>query len=64
MIWIELPAIEANIGSEPVELNESLRAVVAVLAEAHERAEPELVKVAMVRLDVVGDLRRRDDAAL
>ena len=24
MIWIELPAIEANIGSEPVELNESL----------------------------------------
>jgi len=47
-----------------VELNESLRAVVAVLAEAHERAEPELVKVAMVRLDVVADLRRRDDAAL
>jgi hypothetical protein len=42
MIWIELPAIEANIGSEPVELNESLRAAVAVLAEAHERAEPRM----------------------
>ena len=60
MIWIELPAIEANIGSEPVELNESLRAVVAVLAEAHERAEPEFVGVAAMWLDVITNLCGRE----
>ena len=47
-----------------MELNESLRAVVAVLAEAHERAEPEFVGVAAMWLDVITDCRRRDDAAL
>jgi hypothetical protein len=60
MIWIERPAIEANIGSEPVELNESLRAVVAVLAEAHERAEPEFVGVAAMWLDVITNLCGRE----
>jgi hypothetical protein len=56
MIWIERPAIEANIGSEPVELNESLRAAVAVLAEAHGRVEPEFVGVAAMWLDVITNL--------
>jgi hypothetical protein len=60
MIWIERPAIEANIGSEPVELNESLRAVGAVLAEAHERAEPEFVGVAAMWLDVITNLCGRE----
>ena len=60
MIWIELPAIEANIGSEPVELNESLRAAVAVLAQAHERAEPEFVGVAAMWLDVITNLCGRE----
>ena len=55
MIWIELPAIEA-IGSEPVEFNESLRAAVAVLAEAHEWAEPEFVGVAAMWLNVITNL--------
>jgi hypothetical protein len=39
-----------------MELNESLRAVVAVLAEAHERAEPEFVGVAAMWLDVITNL--------
>jgi hypothetical protein len=60
MIWIELPAIEANIGSEPVELNESLRAAVAVLAEAHERAEPEFVGIAAMWLNVITNLCGRE----
>lgn len=47
-----------------MELNESLRAVVAPLAEAHERADPEFVDVAVVRLDVITNLCRRDFAAL
>ena len=36
-----------------MELNESLRAVVAVLAQALKRTEPEFVDVAMVRLDMI-----------
>jgi hypothetical protein len=46
--------------SEPVELNESLRAAVAVLAEAHERAEPEFVGVAAMWLDVITNLCGRE----
>jgi hypothetical protein len=34
------------------------------LAEAHERAEPEFVDVAVMRLDVIADCRRLDEAAL
>ena len=64
MIWIERPAIEANIGSEPVELDEPLRGVVATLAQTHERTEPKFVDIAAVRLDVIADGCRRDDAAL
>ena len=62
--WIERPAIEANIGSEPVELDEPLRGVVATLAQTHERTEPKFVDIAAVRLDVIADGCRRDDAAL
>jgi hypothetical protein len=34
------------------------------LAKRLKRAEPELVHVAAMRLNVIADLRRRDDAAL
>jgi len=43
-----------------VELNESLRAAVAVLAEAHERAEPEFLGVAAMWLDVITNLCGRE----
>jgi hypothetical protein len=36
----------------------------APLAQALKRTEPEFVDIAVVRLDVIADRRRRDDAAL
>jgi hypothetical protein len=37
---------------------------VATFAEAHERAKPEFVDVAVMRINVIADCRRLDDAAL
>ena len=45
-------------------LDKPLSAVVATLAEALERTKPEFVDVAVMRLDVIADCRRLDDAAL
>jgi hypothetical protein len=53
--------MRAGIWAKPPRLGEPLRAVVA---QTHERAEPESVDVAAMRLDVIADCRRRDDAAL
>jgi hypothetical protein len=64
MARVERPAVQANVGAEAARLDEPLRGVVATLAQAHERAEPELVDVAMMRFDVIADCRRRDDGAL
>ena len=64
MARVERPAIEANIRAKAADLDKSLRGVVATFAEAHERAEPELVDVAVMRLNVVADCRRLDDAPL
>jgi hypothetical protein len=61
---VQRPPIQADIGAETVQLNEPLHAVVAALAQALERTEPELVDVAVMRLNVITDFRRRDDAAL
>jgi hypothetical protein len=61
---VERPAIEAHIGAKPTDLDKPLPGVVATFAEAHEGAEPEFVDVTMVRLNVVADCRRLDDAAL
>jgi hypothetical protein len=47
-----------------VQFDESLRGVVTFLAKGLKGAEPEFVDVAMVRLDVIADFRRRDHAAL
>ena len=64
MAWVERPAIEAHIRAKPAGLDKPLRRVVATFAEAHERAEPEFVDIAVMGLDVIADCRRLDDAAL
>jgi hypothetical protein len=63
MVRIKRPTIEAYIRAKPTRLDKALRAIVTMLAERLERAEPELVDIAMVRLDMVADRRGHDDAA-
>jgi hypothetical protein len=64
MARVKRPAIEAYIRAKPADLDNSLRGVVTMFAEAYERAEPKLVDVAVVRLNVIADCRRLDDAPL
>jgi len=64
MARVEWPAIAAHIRTKPADLDKPLRGVVATFAEAHERAEPEFVDIAVVRLNVVADCRRFHNAAL
>ena len=64
MARVERPTVQPNIRPVPALLHEPLRRVVALLAERLKRPQPKLVHVAMMRLDVIADLRRRDDAAL
>src|SRR5262245_60118939 len=56
MARVQRPAIQANIGAETARLDEPLRGVVATLAQALKRAEPEFVDVAAMCLDVITDL--------
>ena len=64
MARVERPAIEAHIRAKPADLDKPLPGVVATFAEAHERAEPEFVDVAVVRLNVVADCCRLDNVPL
>jgi hypothetical protein len=64
MARVQRPPIEANIRAETARLNEPLRTIVAVLAQALKRAKPKLVNVAVMRFDVIANCRRLDDAAL
>jgi hypothetical protein len=64
MTRVHKPAIEVNIRAKPARLDKPLRRVVATLAKTHKWTEPEFVDVAVVRLDVIADCRRLDDAAL
>jgi len=64
MVRVQRHAIKADIGAETVRLDKPLSAVVATLAEALERTKPEFVDVAVMRLDVIADCRRLDEAAL
>ena len=64
MARVERPAIEAHIRAKPADLDKPLPGVVATFAEAHERAEPEFVDVAVMRLNVIADCCRLDDAPL
>jgi hypothetical protein len=63
MVRVQRPPIKANIGTKTAHLDKPLRGVVAVLAKAHERAEPEFVYIAVMRLNVVADCRRLNNAA-
>jgi hypothetical protein len=64
VVRVQRPSIEANIGTETARLDKPLRTVVTPLAERLERAEPELVDVAVMWLDVIADFRCPDDTAL
>ena len=64
MARIQRPAIRANMRSKPALLDEPLCRVVAGLAQAQKRPEPEFVDVAAMWLEVIANGRRRDDAAI
>jgi hypothetical protein len=64
MARVERPAIESHIRAKAAHLDKPFRRVVTTFAEAHERAEPEFVDAAVMRLNVVADCRRLDDAPL
>jgi hypothetical protein len=51
MARVERQPVKANIRTIATRLDEALRAVMTLLAQALERAKPKLVDVAMVRLD-------------
>jgi hypothetical protein len=57
MTRIQGPPIKTNVGSEPAELDEPLRGVVTLLAKRLKRAEPELIDIAVMWLDVIADRR-------
>ena len=54
---VQRPPIKTDIGAEAVKLNVPLRAVMTWLAERLEGAEPELVDVTVMWLDVIADCR-------
>jgi hypothetical protein len=64
MALVQGPPVGANIKPEPALLDEPFRRIVTRLAQAHKRPEPEFINVASMRLDVITDCRRRDDAAI
>ena len=64
MIGIKRPPVQADVRAKPARLDKPLRGIVATLAKAHERTEPEFIDVAVMRLDVIADCRWRDDGAL
>ena len=64
MIGVQWPSVQSNIWAMATRLDEPLCRVMAPLAQALKRTEPEFVDIAVVRLDVIADRRRRDDAAL
>ena len=47
-----------------MDLGEALAGIMTALAKAHERAEPEFVDIALMRLNVIADCRRLDNAPL
>jgi hypothetical protein len=61
---IEGPSIKANVRTKATELDEPLCVVVTHFAQALKRPQPKCIHVPMVRLEVIADGRRGDDAAL
>jgi hypothetical protein len=64
MARIQRPSIPTYIRAKPMNLGEALAGIVATLAEAHKRAKPKFIDVAAMRLDMITDGSRHDDAAL
>jgi len=64
MPGIERPPIRADVETVAALLDQFLGAVMTRLARRLQLAEPELLDVAVVRLNVVTDGRRLDDATL
>jgi hypothetical protein len=64
MIRVERIAVEPDVAAITVQLDLTLSAVVTGLAQGLQLAQPELVDVAVMRLDVIADGRGLDDAAL
>jgi hypothetical protein len=64
MAQVERQPVKANIRTIATRLDEALRAVMTLVAQALKRAKPELVDVAVMWLDVIANRRCRDDAAL
>jgi len=64
MVGVQRPPIQSNVGAKPARLDHPLRRIMAPFAQAHERTEPEFIDVPTMRLDVITDFCRRDDAAL
>src|SRR5262245_12538495 len=64
MAQVERQSVKANIRTIATRLDEALRAVMTLLAQALKRAKPEVIDIAVMRLNVIADRRRCDDAAL
>ena len=64
MARVERQSVKANIRTIATRLDEALRAVMTLLAQALKRAKPEVIDIAVMRLNVIADRRRCDDAAL
>ena len=64
VIRVERPTIESNAGEVAASLDKPLCAVMTPLAERLERTEPEFVDIPPMRLDVITDLRRHDNASV
>ena len=63
MVRIDRPAVGADVRTMAAQFDIPLRAVVAGFAQALKRPEPELIHVAPMRLNMIADRRRLDDAA-
>jgi hypothetical protein len=61
VVRVERPTIESDAGVVAASFDKPLRAVMTPLAERLERTEPEFVDIPPMRLDVITDLRRRDN---
>jgi hypothetical protein len=61
---VQRPTIESDIRATTARLDEPLRAVVTRFAERLEWTEPELIDIAAMRLDMIANRGRLDDAAL
>jgi hypothetical protein len=64
MARVHRPPINTDILAEAMQFDEPLRAVMTLLTQALKRTKPELIDVAMMRLDVIADRRRGDGATL